>query len=366
MKLNWKLNSLVALCAVSFVPLLAASQDAEPGKLRLMVDSQDGGLKRVYVPDEEAPPQVDREAWARRVTVNDLDEREAHVDELIRRAATDDHLRLMLEEWAVDATQQERAWTARMALRELRRGVSTPTAPQVPGRINLNRIRDLQRELEDALFRLHDPHFGGWLQHFGRDLNQMFHQGSSNRIEESKSFQLEVAPNGVRCKLSECIDGEEVTQEYTADSYEELLEANPELREHLGQENGLGLEFGTFEFEPDFFFGLDSGFDPIDTQAPLRTDRLGIETTAPDADRVAKLGLQEGQGLLVVRVLPRSIASALGIRRGDLVVEMDSRPIFGGLDVRQVLSERAKEAELRVTVITSRGQRKELLWKPDF
>ena len=371
--MNWKSLSLAPLFFVPLFPALAQETSQSPedtgGKLRLMAGTQDDGLKRVYVPNQDAETRVDRETWSRRVTATDLDERELHVDELIRLATTDDHLRLMLEEWAVDNSDTERAWTARMALREVRRSPLSKAAPAPPastGAFDFSHVRELQRELEDAILRLHDPHFGGWLQGFGQDLDLMFAPGNANRIDESKSLQLEVGPDGVRCQLSECIDGQEVKQEFRADSYEELLEANPELREHLNQEDGSGLQFRTFEFQPDFFFGLDSGFDPVDTRAPARTDRLGIETTLPDAERVAKLGLQEGQGLLVVRVLPRSIASALGIRRGDLVVEMDGRPIFGGRDVRQVLTERAREAELRVVVVTSRGQRKELLWKPEY
>ncbi len=348
-----------------------AGSNSNPG-LQLLPQETNSTLQRVFVPDADAKPAVDRELWNRRLAVSDLDEREAHLDELVTRARTDDHLRLMLEEWAVDPAQTERAWTARMALRELGRRAAPHTLPMVSGQglnTGFSRMLEMQMQLEDALLRLNDPNFGGWITEFGQDMDSIFapvSPGQNGRIEDSKSFSLEVAPDGVHCELSECIDGQEVTKEYRADSYDELLEANPELREHLDSEGKVGFDIRSQVFDAPFFFGSNESMRDLELLAPDRTDRLGIETSAPSAARVASYGLDEGQGLLVLRVVPRSIAAAIGIRRGDLVVEMDEIKIFAGLDVRQVLSERAPDAELKVVVINSRGQRKELVWKPDY
>ena len=77
----------------------------------------------------------------------------------------------------------------------------------------------------------------------------------------------------------------------------------------------------------------------------------------------------DGKSVLanLVAVTETKLRPALVIgTSSDRIGTSDGRAIFGGRDVRQVLTERAREAELRVVVVTSRGQRKELLWKPEY
>lgn len=338
----------------------------EPG-LRLLPEGTSVELQRVYVADAHGAPGDLRDSWSRRLLQSDLELREAAFDELVGRARSDDHLRLMLQEFAVDPAHQDRAWTARLALRELNRDRVARALPTLPGQglqPGLARLMALQMELEDALLRVDDPHFGGWFQHFNEDLKAILGPSEQDGCaEESKCFNLEIAPDGVRCKLYECIDGQEVKTEYKADSYEELLKANPELRVHVKgsapQVKGLDFTSGG---------ALPSGTVPAAAvpSSPNRVDQLGIKTSAPGATRAEKFGLDEGQGLLVMRLLPGSLASVLGIRRGDVVTEIDSIKIFSGADVRQMLSQRDAKAELRVVVINSRGQRKDLIWKPNL
>lgn len=349
------------------LPCLAFAQqeeaEHEPG-LRLLPAEQTASLQRVFVSEANGTDDAARESWSRRLAVPDLDLREASLDELTLRARRDDRLRLMLEEFAVDPAQPERAWTARMALRELNRDHMSRALPTMPSKgmqPGLARLVELQLELEDALLRVEDPHFGGWMENFHQDLNAILGRDLGGCAEESKRFSLEIAPDGVRCKLFECIDGEEVKQEFKADSFGELLKAHPELRAHV---NGEGTERKGLSYVPEGSQILDPV--PAVSNVPNRVDRLGIQTAPVAAERVKKLGLDEGQGLLVVRTLPGSLASILGVRRGDIVTELDSLKVFTGFDVRQALSQRDAKAELRVVVITSRGERKELIWKPEF
>ncbi len=361
-----KFNQAWFLVAAA-LPCLAFAQQGgtsnEEG-LRLISDESAPGLQRVFEPGQNTSSHVDRESWSQRLTVTDLDQRELALDELVAQARNDDHLRLMVEEWAVDPSNTERAWTARMALRELKQK-HTPRAnsPIDAYRHGLGQMFDLQKEIEDAFLRLDDPHFGGWVDGFSHDLDNMFRQlqtDQSSCAEESKSLSLQVAPDGVRCQLSECIDGQEVKKEFQADSYEELLEAHPELQKHL---DGQLPQLPGMSLVPLTLPELQNG---LTATAPDRVDRLGIQTTAPPKLRLDRAGLDEGQGLLVIRVLPLSLASVLDIRRGDIVVELDGVPVFSGQDVRRALAERDSKAELRVVVINSRDQRKELVWKPDF
>lgn len=373
----------VPLCTLLSLPLLAQKpQDASESSslTRVQSDDANSGLQRVYVPsqDPSAPAlvPVDRAAWQKRLSVTDLDARERALDEVIELARSNDHARLMLEEWSLDQLDVELAWTARMALRDLKRAGTRPER-SVPPAVQ-SPFQDLSREIEEMMLQLHDPMFaprgvdldrlfGGFGRGIDRDWSSIFAPGMQGGVDESKRFSLQVAPDGVRCELFECIDGQEVKREYEADSYEELLELYPELQEHLEAGDGSGfptIRFGT----PGSGFLRGTPLEELQRQSPAlqpnRTDRLGIEASTPDANRVAELGLAEGQGMLVERILTNSIASAVGIRRGDLVIEMNGQAIFDGADIRRVLAERPEKEELKVVVINRRDQRRELVWKP--
>ena len=63
----------------------------------------------------------DRAAWKAALTEPDLDRREERFEHLVRRFADVDAARAALKDWSEDLSEPELAWTARLALRELRR-----------------------------------------------------------------------------------------------------------------------------------------------------------------------------------------------------------------------------------------------------
>ena len=69
-------------------------------------------------------------------------------------------------------------------------------------------------------------------------------------------------------------------------------------------------------------------------------------------------------GLHVDSVTPGTIAHVLGIKRGDLVIELNGPPLYGAQDVSKTLSAREKDADVVVVLIDKKGQRRTLTWKP--
>src|SRR5688572_13676480 len=87
-----------------------------------------GKLIRV-APAQQADPLArseleveDLEGWRKRLSAEDLDERERAFDELVAAAQRQPALQQALEEWSRDAADPDLAWSARLALREMRAG----------------------------------------------------------------------------------------------------------------------------------------------------------------------------------------------------------------------------------------------------
>jgi S1-C subfamily serine protease len=66
---------------------------------------------------------------------------------------------------------------------------------------------------------------------------------------------------------------------------------------------------------------------------------LGIEVQDLTPDIASALALEGETGVVVTRVEPGSPADRAGIRRGDLIQELDRKPIQGLEDFRQKVEE---------------------------
>jgi hypothetical protein len=339
-----------------------------------------GRLTRVVPPatdDADQSPAFDRDAWRKRLTQSDLDQRMRDFDELANRARRDKAAREALESWAHDTSNADLSWTSRLVLREadaLRQhgggfGWKAFGGPPAWG--------DLQARLDEL-----QQQFGGMDSMFGdlqAELDQMQRNpkllvpATPNGSKGSSSFEnftLQVGPDGVTCKVHENVDGQEQTKEYKADSLEALLEAHPELRERIqAGEGGFGwtgpLFSGGMGRGPgggSARSGLDRLARPLSGAPP--TDIFGIEFTKLPPQKLKDLNLEPERGLNVQRTVPGTIAQILGVKRGDLLIEMNGTPLFSGDDVSRVLRERAPDAELVVTLIDGKGQRRTLTWKP--
>lgn len=98
---------------------------------------------------------------------------------------------------------------------------------------------------------------------------------------------------------------------------------------------------------------------------PAPDDEPGIEVAgarlAPVDDAVrAQLDLPEGEGVVVTRIAPNSAADALGLRKSDILLEIDGRKIASPESAKGLITRDSKVALLR------KGKRETLGGRRDF
>lgn len=367
MKIRWfEMGSVMAVLPVLAMPAMWTVQGSGH-------EHSTGKLTRVAPRGEtrEESGDFDRASWKKRITDSDLGQREAAFDRLAGIARRDPAAREALESWSRDESDAGLAWTSRLILREADRGPrwgqgGTPFDRSLFGQDfdgfsqrfdDLDALfGDLRTQWDQMLHHLPSPSAGG--------------RGGSS--ESAQSLTLQSGPDGVTCKVTEKVDGEETTHEYTADSMEELLDANPELREKLGNHGGMVFSFpnghGRIQtLLPRAYRGgvtfEDGGSGTSGKAGEPRTDRLGIYCALVDESTASELHIAPGEGLRVQSIEPGSLASILGLRTGDVVVDVNGTPIRSAEDVQKTLAARAESAEVSVVVVGSEGRRT-LTWKP--
>ncbi len=303
--MNTWTTSLVASCLFAGIaqvpvdPRQATDPPAEPARGRLVRSAPS------RAPVARAATQADVDGWRDRISSADLEERERAFDALIAAAKREPSLAAAIEEWAADASTPELAWTARLALREIRdartlRFEAWPDGlrawPSNPDGYGLG-------------FEGHDPlalwrdRLGGVdpFEGFGSMLQRQRGGGSSS----VESVTLEVDDDGVTCKVTKEVDGEQVTEEYTAASMEDLLLAHPELRDRLAPGVDPSLRF---------FAAPDAPWLALPRRGnALRTDVLGVVVVPLAPDEASALALEGGRGVRIERVEPGTIAEQLGL-----------------------------------------------------
>jgi hypothetical protein len=333
-------------------------------------------LERVGQDDARSDARFDVHEWSRKLGTDDLDERERAYQDVVDLAVHDDAARAALETWAKDTSNPGLAWTARLALREVERRPGTHLrALKSFGGGAMDDMRNRFQELERR--------FGGLDSLFGdlqRDFDRMF-QGAppgATRHSRAESYRMRVTPEGVEIEIDEDVDGQRKTRSYKGGSIEEILQANPELRERIG--DGPNVRF----------FGLQDPFElhvrprqgwnatppvpepdadrwsqpakPLGKPDAVRTDILGVQYTTPTDELRTKLGLDEGVGIEVERTEPRTIASALGLQPGDVVIALNGRTLKGRDDVVSALRDRQPGEPVRLEVVDPQGKRHTLTW----
>lgn len=291
MKLNttFLLGSFGALAAT-----FALAQDPDDGAtrsggtvpLRPLIDPSSGD-SRVLLPTtapEDAAQDLD---IVSRLTVTDLDAREAAFDEIARRAAQDSTVRRELKDLAADSADPDLAFTARLALREADRlstwgrvgsgfGGRALQAPNDP-------FDSMRRQMESIFgsdpfvdeFFTNDPFFsrpfsgrrgtlrldpfggaGDPLEELHRRVDEMRRELERGRsadddrgadsetdaarafdrrgMRSSSSMSLQTTPDGVRVEITEDDGTGPRTEVYEAKSLEDLLKAHPELEGKVG------------------------------------------------------------------------------------------------------------------------------------
>lgn len=95
--------------------------------------------------------------------------------------------------------------------------------------------------------------------------------------------------------------------------------------------------------------------------APARPMRpyIGVQPEEPSPELRAQLGIPEGEGLLVYEVVPGSPAEKAGLRKHDILVKLDGKPVKGE-DTLAAFMETAKVGQ-KVTAVVIRKAREKTL-----
>ncbi len=217
---------------------------------------------------------------------------------------------------------------------------------------------DLQRQMDEARQRMQ--------QHWS-DVDQLG-PGVRGRAD---AMQFRMGPNGVKLEVEERTDdGKVETKTYAAPDLETFREKYPEVaKRHLGGDGSMRLRL----WRPGVHggaFGLRSWDDaqrddaqrdePPQDEAPSddapQTDapqaatgpRLGVYVRPVGDDLRAFLALPQGQGLVVDSVEPDSLAARLGLREGDVLLEVAARAVGSTDDVREALQAAGDKVQVRI------------------
>jgi hypothetical protein len=330
---------------------------------------QTSGLMRVQ--SQSAAPAADLAAWKDKLSARDLDQRERAFDEFVQVLRQDDDLRRAVRDWR-DGSDQELAWTTRLALREARDGQGTGSLRRSPFGGNWTGPNALRSQLDDMQRRFGD------LDRMFDEFEQRLNQGRGGVVPHAftapgftadrRSYSMQVTPDGVKVEVEEDVDGKLEKKTYTAKTLDELYEAHPDLKDKLGArveiQGGPLRGFGGADWG-DPFSGLANprSIAPLPQTSEIRTDRLGVQVEDMSADDQKRAQVDAGVGLKVRAIEPNSIAEKLGLEPGDVIVEVNSRAVKSPTDVREILAQRKSDADVVVTLVDADGKKRTLTWR---
>jgi len=298
---------------------------------------------------ELAHTAFDAEEWRKALTDPDLDQRERSYRRFLDEASGNPEARAALEAWKAEGSDCL-AWTARLALGELERRERSPFGPWMRSRIGSPFDVDF---FDDPFFsgRGFRPLRPGLMDELERQFDDLLRGArplpGGTGTQHSERFEMESGPDGVKVRVHSDVDGQEETRIYEAQSLEALLEAHPELREKID----VGTQAPRVERDE-----LRALVDRLQRGTPMRTDVLGVLLDAE--------GAGDELGLSVESVLPGTLAEALGVQPGDLLLDLNGHELWSVRDVTQALRERAPADEVRLELIDGEGARVTRTWKP--
>jgi len=85
-------------------------------------------------------------------------------------------------------------------------------------------------------------------------------------------------------------------------------------------------------------------------EQPKEENSIGVVVEDLDARMAQHLGLKETKGVVVVEVMPGSAGSDAGLRRGDVIIEINGKAIPDTKTFQKVLAEQPKKSYARFLV----------------
>jgi hypothetical protein len=230
------------------------------------------------------------------------------------------------------------------------------------------------RTLEDLLQRYPDlaEHAGmaelkeKWKEHLAQRRSPFGGQPGASPFGSffefrSQGVQITQGPDGVRVRVVGKDDqGNPTVQEYEGESIAEILKAHPELEGRIG---GIRLELRA---PSPRFFGRPGGQrlplppaprPPVVTPREPATAVFGAIVEPPEPMLAAHLGIPVGRGALVRQVQPESQAAEIGLKRYDVVLEIDGAPVEDVTLLAKTLRQKAATREPLTLTVIRRGER---------
>lgn len=343
--------------------LLAASLQAQAGS-----PAPEAGLRVEVVVQE--PAALDVRKIEEALTSSDLDTREAAFDEVLERAVCDEGLQRWLSQAAQSADRLELAWSCRLVLREIEcqgERVAVPTPPLMfrTGQPTISaEVLAQWLAIQKQAQHLIGPN-GADLHLLlaplpqARQVEKVYAQAPGpSEANESEQVQVEKGPDGFRISVTREEKGAKSTEVYEGDSLESLLQRHPDLGRLLGlrTENGRRL---AYRVKPERGFVLGPEINSVQ-----RTDVLGVQLNVVPPGRSVELGLAPGEGLEVGLVTPGTIARAISLRKGDVILYVAGRAIRGLDDVSLALEQRPRGEGVQVVWLDRHGRRQSKTWSP--
>ena len=277
--------------------------------------------------------------WRQRLQSPDLAAREVAFDRIVQLALGSPAVRAWLRHLALDASQGELAWTARLALRELALVGELAAAAQVLADPSLA-AGALSNDADQETLR-------AWLDAWGRELGPGLETPSAPEIPPH-GIQVEHDGTGCRVRVVEVVEGVEQVREFRGASLQDVLQQHPELELRFGLRT-LGRERPIDRLEDGA-----TGFDPA---------VFGVYVSQLDASTRERLELpaEEG-GLLVLGTASGTYAHALGITVGDVLVELDGNLLRGLEDISLIMAQRRPDDPIDVRYYDNWGRLQALSW----
>ncbi|PIE24490.1 MAG: hypothetical protein CSA62_04215 [Planctomycetota bacterium] len=357
--------SFVVLALLA-APSLVSAQDQEPGpvdapRAKPVQESQSKAL------DKKLRARLD--SYVEQLGSPDFEERDAAARKLAAEGAK---IRGYLRRHMKGTEDPELRWQLRKLLRRLeakdRPGLHSEG--EDGGRLGRSRSRraprsgaardlvDLEGELErmrqemdELLRRMQSGNFG--LRGVLPGLRSFPPPGQMMGVQGSK---IMIQPGKVTVEIESEENGKHQTKRYEAESMEELLKKHPELKGKVG--GGLQISKGQFPFRFRFGGPFGKGFEadlrkkmqgrlpqglrpePM-PRAKSQGPKLGVYLKeGMSSDLREYLGLDARTGLWVAEVVEGSLAEKLGIKKNDIVVDLNGQRLSCAADVVRALSQR--------------------------
>ncbi len=151
---------------------------------------------------------------------------------------------------------------------------------------------------------------------------------------DGRSVRIESGPDGVKAEVRERgEDGEWKTETYEAESMEELRRLHPDVFAGGGSSWGFDFDLGA----PTLPRRLTPPADRSGPPVPGRP-MLGVRVSSGD----------EEDGLLVQEVVADSLATRLGVKKGDVILEINGEVIVEVEDVAAALEHDGETVQVKV------------------